>query len=116
MIAQSRSSYGADEKDRTIRHERPSRFSEAGPAAVKSRFSLTQPKSTSNVQAKFDAIDSKDLQPTDTSEMIRMEKDWDRATATYDYIMIPNKPPVRRKHKNVWTDADYSEITAQSKC
>ncbi len=48
--------------------------------------------------------------------MIQMEKDWDRATATFDYIMIPNKPPVRRKHRNVWTDADYSEITAQSKC
>jgi hypothetical protein len=44
-----------------------------------------------------------------------MEKDWDRATATYDYIMIPNKPPVRRKHKNVWTDSDYSDITPQSK-
>lgn len=62
------------------------------------------------MQAKFDAIDSNELQLLDTSDMIKMEKDWDRATATYDYIMIPNRPPVRRKHKNVWSDASELEI------
>lgn len=77
---------------------------------MKSRFSLTAPKAQSNVQNKFDAIDSTDMQPVDTSDMIQMEKDWDRATATYDYIMIPNRPPVRRKHKNKWTDATEAEL------
>jgi hypothetical protein len=24
--------------------------------------------------------------------------------------MIPNKPPVRRRHKNKWTEADPSEV------
>ena len=46
----------------------------------------------------------------DTSDLIQLEKDWDRATATFDYIMIPNKPAVRRRHKNKWTDADPEEI------
>jgi len=29
--------------------------------------------------------------------------------------MIPNKPPVRRRHKNMWTDADESELVNQGK-
>jgi hypothetical protein len=29
--------------------------------------------------------------------------------------MIPNKPPVRRRHRNKWTDADEQEIVKQSK-
>jgi hypothetical protein len=47
--------------------------------------------------------------------LIQLEKDWDRATATFDYILIPNKPPVRRKHRNKWTDADPEEIARQCK-
>lgn len=47
--------------------------------------------------------------------MILMEKEWDRATATYDYIMIPNRPPVRRKHKNVWQDATEADLMQASK-
>jgi hypothetical protein len=47
--------------------------------------------------------------------LIQLEKDWDKATANYEYIFIPNKPPVRRRHKNKWTDADEEEIVRQSK-
>jgi len=27
--------------------------------------------------------------------------------------MIPNKPPVRRRHNNKWTDADETELANQ---
>lgn len=73
------------------------------------------PKSQTYQSNYENAIDSKDLIAQDAGDMIQMEKDWDRATANYDYIMIPNKPPIRRKHRNVWTDADESEIAKQRK-
>jgi hypothetical protein len=29
--------------------------------------------------------------------------------------MIPGKPPIKRRHRNKWTDADEAEIAKQSK-
>jgi hypothetical protein len=52
---------------------------------------------------------------SDPSELIQLEKDWDRATATYEFIFIPNKKPIKRRHKNQWTDADPDEINRMSK-
>lgn len=51
----------------------------------------------------------------DPSELIQLEKEWDRAWANYDYIFIQGKKPIRRRHKNKWTDADPDEINKISK-
>lgn len=64
---------------------------------------------------KVEAIDGHELiRQYDSSDLIQLEKDWDRATATYEFIIIPGKPPVRRRHKNKWTDVDPAEL-AKSK-
>ena len=52
----------------------------------------------------------------DPSEMVQLEKEWDRAWANYDYIFIQNKKPIRRRHRNKWTDAPPEELTNLSKC
>lgn len=68
-------------------------------------------------QKEVESIEGHELisQNASTSDHIQLEKDWDRATADYDYIMIPGKPPVRRRHRNKWTDADESELRAHGK-
>lgn len=68
-------------------------------------------------QKQVESIEGHQLisQNASTSDHIQLEKDWDRATATYEFIMIPGKPPVRRRHRNKWTDATENEIRAQGK-
>lgn len=34
------------------------------------------------------------------------EHEWEKATADSKYIYIPGHNPIRRKHKNFWTDAN----------
>jgi hypothetical protein len=41
---------------------------------------------------------------------VELEVNWDRATANEDYIFIPGRKPVFRKHRNIFTDMDEAEF------
>lgn len=47
---------------------------------------------------------------------VELEVNWDRASANEDYIFIPGRKPVYRKHKNVFSDMDDTEYNKNSKC
>jgi hypothetical protein len=53
--------------------------------------------------------------PTVEEGGVELEVNWDRAVANEDYIFIPGRKPVFRKHKNVFTDMDESEFQKNSK-
>jgi len=46
---------------------------------------------------------------------VELEVNWDRASANEDYIFIPGRKPVFRKHRNVFSDMDEAEFEKQSK-
>ena len=46
---------------------------------------------------------------------VQLEVDWEKATANYDYIFIPGRKPIQRRHRNIWTDMDEAEFQKQSK-
>jgi len=73
---------------------------------------------TTQNNLEVDAIEPHELMNPnmDPSEMVQLEKEWDRAWANYDYIFIQNKKPIRRRHRNKWTDAPPEELTNLSKC
>lgn len=46
---------------------------------------------------------------------VELEVNWDRAVANEEYIFIPGRKPVFRKHKNIFSDMDESEFQKNSK-
>jgi hypothetical protein len=63
-----------------------------------------------------DTLKVSDRIPSVDEGGVELEVNWDRASANEDYIFIPGRKPVYRKHKNVFTDMDEKEYQKASKC
>lgn len=53
--------------------------------------------------------------PTVEEGGVELEVNWDRASANEEFIFIPGRKPVLRKHRNVFTDMEEAEFEKQSK-
>ncbi len=75
-----------------------------GPSGEKRPFSeMIKTDSQQNTDVQQPAADS-------NNPNLLVEHEWDKATANREFIFIPGQPPRRRKHKNVWSDANEQDI------
>jgi hypothetical protein len=87
----------------------PNNYEEAKQPARSDRRPFQNEKDT-RLPLAGDNFKQMDRIPTVEEGGVELEVNWDRAVANEEYIFIPGRKPVYRKHKNIFSDMDESEF------